>query len=472
MKKNFLKAVALGAVAAISVTMFAGCGGTGTSEAPRDEQGRVIISVGGWPDKEGPSLDNINARKAGFEAANTDVVVEPDLWKFDRKTFYAKAAGGQLPTVFNVGYTEMPEIINSEYSADLTDVLSKRGYDGMFNENIMNTIADEDGRIFAFPTSSYILGLNVHIDLFKEAGLLAEDGTPRQPKDWNELAEMAKIIKEKTGKAGFVFPTANKVGGWIFTCLAWSFGVDFMEKGEDGKWQAKFDSPECVEALQFIKDLKWEHDVLPANTLIDYNEMYKVFSTGGAGMLIAAGDSPNYVYSFGMKPDQLGMVALPAGPKRHVTLLGGGTNCVKAGATEEEIDASIRWIETSYNYQLTEEYKANTIKSIDQQLAEGRLVGIKSMSPWSSNAESLNWHYQLIDEKANSNPNHVKLYNDFVLNCPAEVQPEEPVCCQELYETLDGCLQEVLTNKDADCAKLIEGAVADFQANSLDNLTY
>ena len=468
--KKTKRLLALGLSLVMSCTLLAGCGGE-KDAADKNEQGQTVIRVGGWPDKEGKELDTRNARKDRFEQANPDVKVEPDLWKFDRKTFYAKAAGGQLPTVYNAGVTEIIEIMESEYASDLTEVLKERGYIDNFNPKILDVVT-KNGKIYAFPYACTVMGLMFNAELFEAAGLLAEDGTPQQPETWNDVVEFGKKIKEATGKAGFIMPTAANSGGWLFTCMAWSFGVDFMEKGEDGKWQAKFDSPECVEALQFIKDLKWEHDVLPANTLIDYNEMYKVFSTGGAGMLIAAGDSPNYVYSFGMTPDQLGMVALPAGPKRHVTLLGGGANCVKAGATEEEIDASIRWIETSYNYQLTEEYKANTIKSIDQQLAEGRLVGIKSMSPWSSNAESINWHYQLIDEKANSNPNHVKLYNDFVLNCPAEVQPEEPVCCQELYETLDGCLQEVLTNKDADCAALLKGAAADFQANYLDNLTY
>lgn len=44
-------------------------------------------------------------------------------------------------------------------------------------------------------------------------------------------------IREATGKPGIVFPTANNYGGWMFSCLAWSYGVDFMEKGEDGKWK-------------------------------------------------------------------------------------------------------------------------------------------------------------------------------------------------------------------------------------------
>ena len=59
------------------------------------------------------------------------------------------------------------------------------------------------------------------------------DGTPKQPKDWYEMAEFAKTIKEKTGKAGLVLPTSANNGGWIFTPIAWSFGVEFMKKNEE-----------------------------------------------------------------------------------------------------------------------------------------------------------------------------------------------------------------------------------------------
>ena len=91
------------------------------------------------------------------------------------------------------------------------------------------------------------------------------DGTSKQPKDWMELVEFAKIIKHKTGKAGFIIPTTNNCGGWFFTNIAWSFGTDFMEQREDDTWEATFNTPETIEALQFIKDLKWKYDVFSNN---------------------------------------------------------------------------------------------------------------------------------------------------------------------------------------------------------------
>ena len=466
MKKARIISLVLALV--LCVMSLAACGGTATD---KDEQGRTVISVGGWPTKEGAELDSAVARKDAFEKDNTDVAIEPDPWKFDLKTFYAKAAGKQLPDYFSVHATEVSQIIDSEYSSDVTEALEKYGYLENMNPDLLDLVS-KDGKVYAIPTYAYILGLAYNTEMMEAAGLMESDGTPKQPKDWYELAEFAVKIKEATGKPGMVFPTASNNGGWIFTPVAWSFGVDFMDQDKDGKWKATFNTPEAVEALQYIKDLKWKYDVLPANTLIDGTEYNKTFATGNAGIMITAGDLPWKIIQYGMVPDQLGMMAMPAGPKRHVTLMGGTMYVVSADATEDQIDAAIRYHGTAFHYSLSDAVKDSKDRDIQKKLDQGQLVGIKSMSVWNSNAESLAYEHKLIDENANSNPNHVKLYNEFVANCPAEIQPEEPVCAQELYGILDNCIQEVLTNKDADCAALIESAVADFQANYLDNLTY
>ena len=94
------------------------------------------------------------------------------------------------------------------------------------------------------------------------------------------------------------------------------------------------------------------------------------------------------------------------------------------------------------------------------------------MSVWNNESEAVKYERQLIDENTNTNPNYVKLYNEFATNCPCEIRAEEPVCAQELYAILDTCIQEVLTNKNADCASILEKANSDFQSNYLDNLTY
>ena len=229
-KSVLIKAVSLVTAVAMSSVMLTGCGSKGSD---KNAQGQTVISVGLWPTREGTELDNANARKARFEEANPDVEIKPDTWGFDRNNFYAKAAGGQLPTVYKAGFTEVAEIINSEYAADLTDVLQKYGYLDKMNKQVVDALS-KDGRIYALPQVVATLGLACNMDIMKQAGLVNEDETPKQPKDWNEVLDFALQIKEKTGKPGIVLPTADNCGGWIFSVIAWSYGVDFMEKDADG----------------------------------------------------------------------------------------------------------------------------------------------------------------------------------------------------------------------------------------------
>jgi len=464
--KKMLKALAMVVSITMLVAMVAGCG----TAKDKDEQGRTMITVGSWPDKEGTELDNMNARKDAFEASNPDVAVVPDLWKFERRTFYAKAAGGQLPIVYGAGFTELPEIISSEYAADLSKALSNRGYDGMFNPKVLETIS-KDGKIYVIPEGVTIMGLMINTDLYRAAGLMEEDGTPKQPRDWYEVVDFAVKIKEATGKAGFVIPTDGNSGGWLFTALAWSFGVDFMEKDADGKWQATFNTPEAAEALQFVKDMKWKYDILPANTLINAEEWRKIFGTENAGITFGAGDYPaNSIAKYGIQPSSIGMIAMPKGPKQHVTLLAGNFSCINSTATEDQIDAGVRWLETKFSHKATDEFKKNKEAELKLKVENNQLVGIKGMSVWSESSEAVQFEHQLIDKYINTNPNHVKLYNEFAANCPCEIRAEEPVSAQELYATLDRCLQEVLTDESADVKAVLEKANADFQANYLDNM--
>ena len=80
------------------------------------------------------------------------------------------------------------------------------------------------------------------------------------------------------------------------------------------------------------------------------------------------------------------------------------------------------------------------------------------------------WYNKYLDEHTNGNPNHVRLYNEFVANPTCDIQPEEPACCQQLYGILANCIQEVWTDENADCAAIMEKANADFQRDYLDTM--
>ena len=161
---NRKKAAALIMAGVMTLSVFSACGSKSTNDT--DENGKTVITVGSWPDKEGTELDNMNARKDAFEQANPDVSIKPDPWKFERQTFYAKASGGQLPIVYGAGFTELPEIISSGFAADLSSILSKRGYDGMFNPIVLDVISKDDA-IYVMPEGVTLMGLMINTDLVR-----------------------------------------------------------------------------------------------------------------------------------------------------------------------------------------------------------------------------------------------------------------------------------------------------------------
>ncbi len=466
MKKAFLKVLSL----CMALSILSACTASNNATNDKDEQGRTVISVGNWPSKEGADLDKYTSYKENFEAANPTMAIKPDNWGFDLQTFYSKAAAGQLPTVYYSNFTEISKIVEGEYYTDISEGLKRAGYDNVFSETILPLIS-KDGEIVTYPTSAYSLGLAYNVDLFEKAGLMNADGSPMQPKDWDEVVEFGKKIKEATGKAGFAIPTMNNCGGWLFTPIAWSYGVEFMKSAGDGKYTATFDTKECVDAMQYISDLKWKHNLFLDNSLVDYDEYYKQFALGNIGMILGAGSFTDSLFKYEMPKEHIGIMAIPAGPKKHVTLVGGYTATVSNNATEAQVDVALKWFENmGVSPNLTEDGKANLEKNYKQLVQDGKVVGIDKLPVYSDETERTKFIAEMTEKYKNIDINHVKLYNDSLTDTSIEFKPEEPVCAQELYAVLDKIIQEALTNKNADIKSLISKANKDFQANYLDNL--
>ena len=447
--------------------MLAGCG-TKESGSGASKDGKTVIKVSGWPttDESKKSEDEL---KDEFEKKNPDIIIEPDTWEFDLQSFYPMAQSGNLPTVYRAAFTEAGKLIDGGYSADVTDVMKSMGIADDIDPRLLKLVSDADGNIYSLPSSPYILGVACNIELMEAAGLVDENGVPMQPKDCEELREFAVKIKEATGEAGFIFPSASNVGGWLFMPVAWSYGAQFITK-EDGKYTAHLDSDEAAAALEYIKDLKWKYDVLPPDQLIDYNKYYELFFTGKGGMLISAGDALDNSIKYEMDINKIGMLAIPEGPQKHITLLGGTLYNIAGNSTKEQIEASYKWFEfKGMTNKLTDDAKESSRKTKESKVKEGKLVGIYSLMAWDKDSEKGRYELSLIDELCNIDQNHVKRYNDSIFDNSIEVKLEEEVCAQDLYAILDDCIQQVWENEDADCKAILKSANDEFQKDYLDN---
>lgn len=465
MKKSTKRVLACVLGAAMVTGAVTGCGQKAAKTVSED--GRVVISIGNCPSEEinPTSYKTMVSNIERFEKEHPNIKIEMDTWDFDSQSYMAKAEGGTLPTTYYVPLTESKNIMDLGYAADITEEFKKRGFYDNINDFMLDNIS-RDGKIYFLPSGCYDLGIVMNIELLQQAGYVSEDGTPHEPQTWDELAEMAAKIKKVTGKNGFVLPTTANCGGWLFTPIAWSYGVEFMKKDADGKWQATFDTPECAAALQFVKDLKWKYDVFPANTLIDLPEVQKQMGTGESAITLSAPEQVKEFAKFGIQPDNVGFVRIPAGPKRRVSLMGGGYLVISKDATPEQISAAMDWREfNGVTMELNDSVKASITHEVEELKKLNRIVGIDTLSPWKADSPVQAYRREVYADSANVNMNHIKLYNEKV---GVEYQAEEPIAAQALYALLDSCIQEVLTNQNADCAELIHKAAADFQKNQLD----
>ena len=186
-------------------------------QKPAEKDKQVTLTVGTWPDKDSnpAKYEKYEKAKVVFEEENPNIKVEEDAYGFAVDTFLPKAAGGQLPTCFYVPITEKDKISRAGYVADVTEYMEKYGYDENLSDDVKEFLKT-DGKYYVIPYTMYEFGIVINKDLFKKAGLVDSEGYVMIPDTYEQLAEYAKIIKEKTGKAGFAMPTMKNAGGWVW----------------------------------------------------------------------------------------------------------------------------------------------------------------------------------------------------------------------------------------------------------------
>ena len=432
----------------------------------KPQQKEVVISVGDWPGENGPR-HQIYERYARMIKEQRWITVVPDEWSYSINSFLPKAAAGKLPTLYNTWFTETGKIIEAGYAAEITPQLAKRGWDRALSPET-SRVVKRNGKIYGVPRDAYLMGLMCNLKLFRKAGLLDSAGLPQIPRTYAELARTAKLIKDRTGAAGFLIETSSNGGGWHFMNIAWSFGAEF-ERKVNGRWQAVFNSPQAVAALEYIRDLRWKYDLLPNLALIDWAKGQELIGTGQCAMKLEAGFEhngfDNVIDNYHMNKDLISMGSVPAGSAGRMALLGGNIYMFAPNASTEQINAALEWIKL-----LGQSPDVSGAGLKDLELAyrndyqAGYVVGNPGIPVW-VNPGFTRANQRIRSRYSNVNPDNFRDYRDFT---QVKIHSEEPVNCQELYSLLDRVIQTVLTDKNANPQALLNQAVREFQKAYLD----
>ncbi len=377
--------------------------------------------------------------------------------------YWNEETDGPAPVLYMTG--EMDSLIESGRVADITELLSERGWLQQMDEAAKVTVSDVRGRVYGVPsTTFYAFGIMANVTLFEEAGLVDESGAPVMPATLEELTETAVAIKNVTGQPGLciIAGTDSYVGVSHFQNIAWNFGAEFMTL-EDGSYKTHLDSDEAIAAMQYMKDLKWKYNVLTEDpTKEGYTAGYEHLANGTAAMCFGANDALAMPAAYGMDSSKLAMGAMPAGPNgEQYSYSPDSAYVFSADATPEEMEVALSLLEILGQGPVANDAAKTRIQSKVQNSVEYGGPAVREIPVW-NNAELLQYEQSMIEETGTTNQAFYQSYFDSVL-VPGNRKHEVTIANSELHEELADVLKQVFTNPDADVAQLMQIANENWQ---------
>lgn len=428
---------------------------TGCSAGTEAADGTVVVKISIDPGLEQNAVDAFNQRVAQFEDANPDIDLQPQEYAWEATTFTAGLAGGTLPDVFTVPFTDGRGLIERKQVADISGLVAELPYADAFNPNVAEAGMSADGAMWAVPIAAYGQALHYNRTLFTQAGLDPDD----PPSTWDEVRSAAKQIAERTGQAGYTQMTSGNTGGWILTTHAYAYGGRTEQiSGEDA--ESTLDTPQMREVLQSVKDMRWTDNSMGANFLYDWATINQDFAAGRIGMYVSGGG--NYgqlVTQNAIKPPDYGVAALPLTDDPDAGVLGGGTLAVVSANADDAVKAAaLQWIDFYYMEKLTDQEAA--VADAKTLAESGAPVGSPALPVFDKATfdQTLEWTAEYVNVPLDQ----MTPYTDAMFDQPLLTEPTRST--QEVYALLDPVVQTVLTDRGANIGELLIQAEAQAQA--------
>ena len=432
------------AVGCLLIACATAAGATASAKA-------VTISVASLiPGSSAAAVQQFNQQVAQFEKANPGINVQPVDYQWTAPTFAAKLAAGTLPTVFEVPFTDARTLGGNGQLADLTSYVKKLPYYAKYNPAVLAEGTTSKGKIVALPKGAYAQALHYNRKLFQQAGL----NPNKPPATWGQVITDAKIIAQKTGKAGYAEMGKNdNTAGWILTTVVYSLGGR-METGSGASAKATLSNPLTVQALNMLKKMRWTDNSMGSNFDLGWSDINQQFAAGNIGMYVSGSDVyTNLVQASNIDPSIYGLAPIPLSKNKNAGVLGGGTLvAVKPSANAAQKAAAVKWIDFFYEQPLVS--KPQAIRNAQTLVANKQPVGVPALPIF--NLKQYNLANTWIKPFINVPLGQMKPFTTGVFK--QTLIPEPAASTQSVYHALDPVVQAVLTDKNADVQSLLAAA--------------
>jgi ABC-type glycerol-3-phosphate transport system substrate-binding protein len=293
---------------------------------------------------EKPAGDVLKEIIAEFEAENPDIKIQieevPNADILTKLTAYAE--GDDLPDVID-GQFGLASFINLDAALDITEMVDAEGLRESFIPVALQAGIDSEGRILGLPFYTGTDALYYRLDHFEEAGL--DPAAP--PTTWAELAESAQALTNpRAGRYGFgMYGKTHTVRCIHFMQNNGPDGEMLRLDRDSGIWTILVNSPESIEAIEYMVSLARDLKVVPPNVVeMDYPANVAAFSAGNISMLTTGpwgaqtfiGTNPEIEGKFG--------VALHPTPDGEPPILRQGSLIYAIGRTTEHPEEAFRFL--------------------------------------------------------------------------------------------------------------------------------
>ncbi|HEY5587103.1 MAG TPA: extracellular solute-binding protein [Ruminiclostridium sp.] len=297
------KTVSLAIIAALSVSLLAGCG---TKKVATNTTKKVTLTL--WEQaatKTQVQTDLEASFMKKYPNIKLNIVEQADM---GTSAYLSAIAAGNAPSVMGGGYPTAMAYIYDNAVMPIDDYIAKTpDFKNFVKDQVENFLVN--GKHYAIPTGKYTMGFLYNKPLFTAAGITAV------PTTWDELeADAKKLTIPAKQQYGFGLD-GTQWASWHLEQFVWEAGGDLSKKNADGTATLTFDDPAVLTAANFYRKLKAEK-VIQSNANAQINDLLKDFANGKSGFIVSGLQSMVAVtlVGMGMKSEDIGFFANPKGP--------------------------------------------------------------------------------------------------------------------------------------------------------------
>lgn len=324
-----LRATAGAAVAAAALVLAACIPSGGGGEAAGEADNKITWF---YPGGEQPLSEEIwTSQVAAFQEEHPDIEVEvlPVPWDLAHDRLVNMVRAGDPPDVIQLGSRWIPEFVemgalrtlDEHFGADKREI---------FYPSVIGT-TEFQGKLYALPRQASTKALFYRTDLID---------TP--PRTWDQLVTTGtRLQRENPGMKGFGLAGATHVStsSQFLTILSTFGGRVYDDQG-----RVVLDSPETVAALELVRDLNREHEVLPNPLQYNREQFGDLFKAEQVAMFVSG---PWGGPTINEDPDNdrtpYAVAPVPEGPAGTATII--VTDSTGISAETPDVEAAVTFLD-------------------------------------------------------------------------------------------------------------------------------